>query len=138
MISTFDISASGLYAFRRNMNTIANNVANMESITDSNGNYDGDKSVYRRRFTLLSPGASKGSTDGVRVSKVERDYARPLMERYMPGSKYANKDGYVMYPNVNYITETTNMMVAQRAYEANIQAMNTTKDMIQENLRILA
>jgi len=134
MTTSLDISASGLYACRRWMNVIANNTANAETITDANGNY----SPYHKRFVLMAPGATAGSSEGVRVHRVEEDFKEPMQERYEPNSPYADKRGMVAYPNVQIQKEVTDMLVAKQLYEANLQALVTTKSINQENLRLLA
>jgi flagellar basal-body rod protein FlgC len=55
-----------------------------------------------------------------------------------PGHPDADDDGYVLYPNVDLSTEMINAMVAVRAYEANVTAIEAAKSMIASTLRLLA
>ena len=55
---------------------------------------------------------------------------------YDPSHPDADENGYVMYPNVNIITEMTNLIDASRSYEANATAFEATKSMAQQGLQI--
>jgi flagellar basal-body rod protein FlgC len=134
MFGSLDISASGLAAQRTRMDVIAANLANKDAIYDVKGNY----APYRRRFAEFAPGdPSSGSSMGVHVQKVAVD-SSPLHPRYEPGSPLADAQGNVYYPNVDSTMELVNALDANRAYEANITAAETTKQMIQSSLQLLA
>ncbi|MCL2330527.1 MAG: flagellar basal body rod protein FlgC, partial [Phycisphaerae bacterium] len=95
---------------------------------------------YKRRFVVFSEGDGKGGK-GVHVQKVMEDQSpgRMAYEPDHPDAIKAGKwKGYVEYPNVESITEMTNAMLASRAYEANITAMDATKRMISSSLQLLA
>ena len=55
---------------------------------------------------------------------------------YEPGNPDADEDGYVTYPNVNTVTEMTNLIDASRSYEANVPAFNATKNMALKGLEL--
>jgi flagellar basal-body rod protein FlgC len=73
----------------------------------------------------------------VHVAAIQTDTGplRPILE---PASPFADADGYVYYPNVNPVVEQMNAMEAQRAYEANITAVEATKSMFSVAMRLLA
>ena len=73
---------------------------------------------------------------GVEISQVVTDRSDPV-KRYEPGHPHADKDGYVLYPNVNAMEEMVNVLSATRSYEANLQAVNAAKEMQQKTLEIL-
>ena len=134
MYGALDISTSGLVAQRTRLNVITANIANAKSITNDAGEY----APYRRRFPIFAPGdPARGSEQGVHVASIQTDTSplRPVLE---PGSPFADADGYVYYPNVNPVFEQMNAMEAQRAYEANITAVEATKSMFSVALRLLA
>lgn len=135
MFGSLDISASALVAQRTRLETIAANLANMNSIYDAQGNVN----PYRRRFTVFAPGdPSTGSEQGVHVEKILLDPA-PFRKQWDPGHPAdVDGDGYVEYPNIDSTMETVNAIEAQRAYQANITAAEATKQMIQASLRLLA
>jgi flagellar basal-body rod protein FlgC len=134
MFDILDMGASGLMAQRTRMDTIAGNIANINTTRDAQGKID----PYRRRFVVLAPGqADDPNKPGVHVQEVGIDQS-PFVKRYDPGDPDADKDGYVSYPNIDLSIEYVNALEASRAYEANITMMDTTKSMFNSSLRLLA
>lgn len=133
MFGALDISTSGLVAQRIQLDTIAGNMAN--ALTTRRA--DGVAGPYMRRVALLSPGDGRGGP-GVHVENVVED--RQGQPRWVknPGHPDANAEGLVAYPNIDPTTEMVNAMVAVRAYEANVTAIEATKSVIASTLRILA
>ncbi|HWB54635.1 MAG TPA: flagellar basal body rod protein FlgC [Tepidisphaeraceae bacterium] len=134
MFDTLDVGASGLTAERVRMDTIAGNVANIDTFR-TNGPGSGP---YQRRFVILQQGGADGANGpGVHVEKIGVD-TTPGRKEYDPSHPFAGPDGYVRYPNVDLAVETVNMLEASRAYDADVSMMETTKSMITSSLRILA
>jgi flagellar basal-body rod protein FlgC len=134
MFDILDMGASGLTAQRARMDTIAGNIANINTLRDANGK----PNPYRRRFVVFAPGqAGDVSKPGVHVQSIDQDQS-PLPKRYEPGNPDADKDGYVSYPNVDLTIEFVNALEASRAYEANVTMMDTAKSMFNSSLRLLA
>lgn len=141
-----NISASGLTAQRVRMDTIAQNLANVNTTRDENGNVFRRKTVlfqtkgYDTFSSMLMMSQQDNATNiignGVKVTAIVEDHATPLRKVYEPGNPDANEDGYVTYPNVNTVTEMTNMIDATRAYEANVTVLNSTKGMAMRALNI--
>jgi len=133
---SFEISASGLYAQRKRMDVIASNLANIESThTDSGG-------PYRRKMVVMSSRSVQDfdrilslQIEGVQVNDIVEDRS-PFKRIFNPGHPDADENGYVMKPNVDLIVETTNMLMARRAFEANISALKSTKQMALKALEI--
>ena len=129
----FKVSASGLQAQRTRMNLIASNMANAHTTRTENGG------PYRRKDTVFSTQpmetAAGEGLEGVKVADVVEDQTPPQMV-YDPGHPDADKDGYVALPNVSVIEEMANMMMASRAYEANVAVFNMSKTMIMKSLEI--
>ncbi len=129
--SSFDISATGLFAQRTRLDVIANNIANAETTrTPEGGPY------VRRHVTFqeaLDDQLRIGA--GVRVESIEPD-PTPARMVYDPGHPDARPDGYVAMPNVNIIEEMVNMTAATRSYEANVTAMNAAKAMFNAALEL--
>ena len=137
MFDTLDISASGLQAQRTRMDTIAANIANINSTRDA----DGKPNPFRRRFAAFASGLSAKGPDahkpGVHVQDIEQDPS-PFTRKFEPGHKDAGPDGYVLYPNIDLSVEFVNALEASRAYEANVTMMEVSKAMINASLRLLA
>lgn len=130
LFAGINISASGMTAERVRTDVIAQNLAN----TNTPG--------YRRQVTVLRDiplsfsdalGRSQG---GVVVTGVVDDGA-PERLVYDPGNPQANAQGYVAMPNVNPVTEMTDLITSSRAYEGNVSALNTSKVMYQRTFDIL-
>ncbi|MCK6455010.1 MAG: flagellar basal body rod protein FlgC [Phycisphaerae bacterium] len=133
MFGLFDVSTSALVAQRTRMDAIAGNVANAFTA----GRIDGEgPAPYRRRAVLFEAGDGRGGA-GVHVSEVVDDPNPPRAVKE-PGHPFADRDGMVYYPNVDLATEMIDGMMAARAFEANITAIEATKSMLASTLRILA
>ena len=152
---SFKVSASGMTAQRLRMDTISQNLANINTTrTDDGGPYrrktvifeeissgqnfrshlDGFLDNYRSQSgTVTDFGASLSG--GVKVSKIVEDQS-PFIEVYDPTHPDANEDGYVSMPNVNSVEEMTNLISANRSYEANVTAFNASKGMMTKALDI--
>jgi flagellar basal-body rod protein FlgC len=133
-ISAIDVATGGIRAQRIRMNIIANNIANAQTTRTAEGG------PFRRQLALFK-GESLGqqfNTDkfGVSVTKVMDDTS-PFRQVYDPGHPDANEDGIVLYPNVNLSVEMINMLSAQRAYEANIDVITSSKRMGAKALEII-
>jgi flagellar basal-body rod protein FlgC len=134
----FDIAGSGLSAQSVRLNTVASNLANADSVS-------GDPAtVYKARHPIFQAvqqqvqGASSldnQSEAAVRVSGIMESQAAPQM-RYDPGNPLANAEGNVYAPNVNVIEEMTDMISASRAYQDNVEVMNTSKDLMLATLKL--
>ena len=134
MFDALDISSSALQAQRTRLDTIAANIANMNTTR----NADGKPIPYRRRFAVFAPGqADNHNVAGVHIEQIKQD-ASAFREAYEPSHPDADKDGYVLYPNIDLATEYVNALEASRAYEANVTTMEVTKSMINATLRLIA
>jgi flagellar basal-body rod protein FlgC len=134
VFSALDISASGLYAERTRMNVIANNLANANSTRTPEGGPFRRQLVVLRGTEVKEPGNLTGL--GVSVKGVIDDIS-PFPLVYDPGHPDANVDGYVAMPNVNVVEEMVDMITALRAYEANVTAIDTNRNMVRSSLDII-
>ncbi len=135
----FAISASGLDAHKRRLEVIASNLANVEATRTPEGG------PYRRKDVIFATTPVKAAIEeptsftsiyqGVRVSKIVED-KRPFKTVYEPQHPDADIDGYVLYPNIDAITEMVNMLSALRSYDANVTAMDASKSMALKALEI--
>ncbi|HMC10166.1 MAG TPA: flagellar basal body rod protein FlgC [Pirellulaceae bacterium] len=140
MIPALDISTSALVAQRIRLDTVSSNLANLTSMErDEKGNMQ----PYQARYVIFQTDdalETKQGAVGVKVASVQTEQVEPLY-RWQPAHPYAIKDGpkkgYVAYPRVNMTAEMVDALVATRAYEANIGAMELSKNMAQQSLRIL-
>jgi len=139
MFPAMDIATSGLVAQRTRMNVLAGNIANISTTH----NEQGQRAPYQPRFVVFQTDEAIGAhgASGVSVSSVETLETEPRL-KYEPNNPDAIQEGpnkgYVAYPDINMMIEFTDAMEAARAYEANLGAMEITKDLEQQTLRILA
>ncbi len=141
-VTGFRISSSGMAAQRMRMNTISSNLANVNTTrTPEGGPYRRKDVVFEampeaKNFgEILGVNSPRQDMQRVQVTDVISDTKAPLM-KYQPDHPDANEDGYVAYPNINMMEEMTNMIQATRSYEANVQAMQASKDMAMSALEI--
>jgi len=141
IFSSMRVSASGLDAQTKRMNTISSNLANSETTrTAEGGPYRRKDPIFaatadRESFGEILQGKLDENVQGVLVEEIVEDTRPPRMV-YNPSHPDANGEGYVAMPNVNPVEEMANMISAQRSYEANISALNSAKSMAQKALEI--
>lgn len=132
---SFHISASALTAERLRMDTLANNLANVNTTrTETGGPFRRQLVIFQERAPRFRGG--QGAAGGVRVVGIVDDPS-PLRRVYDPGHPDADAEGYVHYPNVNVVTEMVDLVVASRAYEANLTAFQTAKELFVRTLELL-
>jgi flagellar basal-body rod protein FlgC len=124
------VAASALRAQQARMRIIAENLANANSTSRTKG---GDP--YRRQAPVFEPTPVAGAT-GVRMARVEGDQ-KPFRTEYEPGNPSADANGYVKLPNVDPLIEALDMREAQRAYEANLNVIETARAMELRTLDLL-
>ena len=137
----FDISGRAMDAQSVRLNTIASNMANAQSAASS------VNQVYRARHPIFAAvqesalqEANGWNVDddgqggaGVQVLDIVESQA-PLEKRYEPGHPLADKDGYVLYPNVNVVEEMADMISASRSFQINVEMLQSAKTMAQRLL----
>lgn len=142
LFQSFNINASGMTAQRFRMDVISENVANVNTTRTEDG------TPYRRKIVSF---AEKDVTpfskvlentresylgNGVKVYSVSEDTETDYIMKYDPSHPDADENGYVSYPNVNIVTEMTNMIDASRSYEANVTAFQTSKAIAMKGLEL--
>jgi len=162
LFHSMDISAQGLSVQRTKMNTISENLANVDTTRTEDG------SPYRRKLVTIATGNNdeafkdiliKHRLDltqtnehhrpekpyhttepiefhyGVKVDDIVQDPSEFKLV-YDPAHPDANEDGYVQMPNINTVQEMIDLITASRSYEANITALNSAKEMVRNALKI--
>jgi flagellar basal-body rod protein FlgC len=134
LFSALDVSNSALSAESYRLNVVASNLANANSAGSSTGQTYRAREVVFAAQPLNSGGATAG-VSGVQVAGVV-EKSGPLNMVYDPDNPLADKQGYVSYPNVNPVDEMVNMISASRAYQADVNVMNTTKTLLSKTLTL--
>jgi flagellar basal-body rod protein FlgC len=145
MFDAFDVSASALTAERLRMDVTAENLANAQTTRTASGG------AYRRKEVVLESiggensfgtqlsaamGGSGGPAGGVKAASIVED-SSPGKRVYDPSHPDADKQGYVTMPNVDTVTEMVDLIGSSRAYEANVTALQDSKQMFSKTLDIL-
>ena len=133
LMQAINVSAGGMYAQSTRMKVAAENIANADSVqnADGTGPYRA-KQVYFKSVLNRQTGATE-----VAVSNVQANTKTPLKMVYNPSHQLADSRGYVAMPNVETTLENINMREAKRSYEANLAAIQNTREMITQTLDIL-
>ena len=136
------ISGSGMAAQRMRMNTISSNIANINTTQSPEGGPYRRKDVVFEAMPdvknfgdIVSATSPKSEFQRVQVTDIISDRKAPIL-KYEPDHPDANAEGYVAYPNINLMEEMTNMIQATRSYEANVSALQASKDMALSALEI--
>lgn len=133
----FSIAGSALSAESIRLNTTASNLANAESVGQT------EQSAYHAKHPLFTANKSdnlfagflKQAETGVSVAAIVEDNT-PLQKRFEPNHPLANEDGYVYVPNVNAMNEMADFISGSRAYQSNVQVIKATKQMQQAALSL--
>ncbi|MBT3235215.1 MAG: flagellar basal body rod protein FlgC [Bdellovibrionales bacterium] len=141
LLTSLRISSSGLAANKKRMEAISSNIANAQTTRTAEGGPYRKKEVAfgsepaRESFADILEGEIDANAKTVHATEVISTNTPPIL-KYEPSHPDADERGYVAYPNINVMVEMANMIAASRSYEANITAMNTTKQMALKALEI--
>lgn len=141
VFGAMDVSATGMTAQQLRMDTISENIANVNTTRGADGRPYRRKTVVfnEKSYPTFSESLSMANKHsigkGVKVTRIVEDPSEGRLV-YDPAHPDANEDGYVTLPNVNTVTEMTNMIDATRAFEANVTVLNSTKGMALKALDI--
>ena len=131
-LSSMRIAATGLHAQTARMRVIAENLAN----ADSAGKTPGEDPYRRKIPTFKAVMDSDVGGEVVKIGRIALDQSE-FQSRYEPGHPAADANGYVKYPNVNALVETMDMREAQRSYEANLNVVTVTRQMLGSTIDLL-
>jgi flagellar basal-body rod protein FlgC len=140
LFNSMNVSASGMTAQLLRTDIISQNIANVNTTRGADGKpYVRKTVVFAEKDTTSFSGVLQNvmnTSNGVKVTKIVDDTETPMREVYDPSHPDADANGYVSYPNVNTVTEMTNLIDASRSYEANVTCFNGAKAMEQKALEI--
>lgn len=132
LTDTVAISSSGLHVQSDRLRVIAQNIANADSVATTTGGQP-----YRRQTISFKNVLDR--EHGVKLIKTDKigvDKAEPVA-KYEPTNPLADKNGYVLYPNISKEVEMTDMQEARRSYEANLNMIESSKAMISQTINLL-
>ncbi|XBC41581.1 MAG: flagellar basal body rod protein FlgC [Buchnera aphidicola (Kaburagia rhusicola rhusicola)] len=132
LLKIFDIANSAMIAQSQKMQIHASNLANIDSLVNTNGKLH---PYIAKKIILKFDNSNDSGSGGVKVEKIIDD-TTPLKVIYDPNNPIANSQGFSEISNVNVVTETINAIAASRNYQANLEVLNTVKSMIMKTLTI--
>jgi len=133
LLKAIEVSGSGLNAQSIRIRMISENIANADSVITED-----TTDPYRRKEILFRAALDRaGGMTRVEVAGIQEDTKTPVSQTFDPAHPLANDEGYVRSPNVNKTIENINLREAARSYEANLQAIESAKDMMSRTLNLL-
>jgi flagellar basal-body rod protein FlgC len=130
MFSVFGISGSAVSAQSQRLNVVASNLANADAVAGP----DGQPYKARQVVFQTAPMGSDGAA-GVRIDAITENQT-PGRKVHEPANPMADAQGYVTHSNVNAVEEMVNMISASRAYQNNVEVMNTAKNLLLKTLQL--
>lgn len=115
------IAGSGLYTYRKWMDALSDNIANINTVRGF------DEAAFQERFVQAQSTNVAGTGGGVRVAGIAYGSAEGRL-RYEPNNPLANEDGYVRGPDMDLADQMTNMIMAQRGYQANLASIERARN----------
>ncbi|WFE67887.1 flagellar basal body rod protein FlgC [Thiomicrospira sp. R3] len=132
LFNIMDISGTGMHVQTIRLNTVASNMANVDSISsNAQETYRSKQPVFQ---TILDQRTGE-PRNGVRVKEIVESQA-PLKMEYSPNHPMANDEGYIFRPNVNVVEEMANMMSASQTFQTNVEVMNTSKQLLLRTIQL--
>lgn len=132
LLKTFKISAAGMKAEGTRLRVISENLANADSLPQAPG-----QMPYRRKLVTFKNVLDRSiGVDTVRVDRIVPDMSK-FEKKYEPNHPAADANGYVLVPNVNSLIEMSDMREAERSYQANLEVIKASRDMLNATIDIL-
>jgi flagellar basal-body rod protein FlgC len=132
LVDTINISSAGMKVQQSRLKIVAQNIANSESV----GTRDGQDPYRRQTISFKNALDRETGAKMVQVDKISTDKS-DFVKRYEPANPNADAQGYVLYPNVNSISEMMDMREARRSYEANLNVIESSKAMLGQTINLL-
>ena len=129
VFDTLGISASGLLAHRKWLDAVSDNIANINTTSRTN------EAAFQERFINAQAVDYGSGTGGVRVAGTEFGSAEGRLV-YEPDNPLADKDGYVKYPDIDLGEQMTQLLMAQRGYQANLAVVERATSTYQAALQL--
>ncbi len=144
LFTGMNINASGMSAERLRLDVISENIANASTTrTKEGGPYVRKNVIFTEKVSTADSFGEvlnrtiSGIGNGVKVTAITKDTDTDMNLVYEPSHPDADENGYVLYPNVNIVTEMTDLIDASRAFEANATAFEASKNVASRGLSIL-
>ncbi len=132
LFDVFNLSGSALTAQNARLGTIANNLANAESISSTpEGTYRAQTPIFQSVYDEFSD----SNSIAVKVIGIAED-SSPPQRRFEPQNPLADDEGFIYVSNVNAVEQMSAMMAASRSFQINIEMMNNSKELLLRTLTL--
>ncbi|MGY1592779.1 flagellar basal body rod protein FlgC [Geodermatophilus sp. SYSU D00708] len=129
MFDSINVAGSGLLAHRKWLDAVSDNISNVNTVTSA------DEDAFQERFVVAQAVDYGSGEGGVRVARAELGSAEGRLV-YEPDNALADADGYVKYPDIDLGEQMTNLIMAQRGYQANLATMERATNAYQAALQL--
>jgi len=129
VFDTLGISASGLLAHRKWLDAVSDNISNINTTSRTN------EAAFQERFINAQAVDYGSGSGGVRVAGTEFGSAEGRLV-FEPDNPLADKDGYVKYPDIDLGEQMTQLLMAQRGYQANLAVVERATNAYQAALQL--
>ncbi len=131
LFDNFDLAGSAMSAQSLRLNITASNMANANTTAGSK------EEVFKARHPVFKAVMLEAQehTMGVEMAGIVEDQTE-AQSQFSPGHPMADADGFIYSPNISVVEEMVNMMSASRSFQANVEVLNTTKQMLQRTLSL--
>jgi flagellar basal-body rod protein FlgC len=142
VFSAMNVAATGMTAQQLRMDVISENIANANTTRTEDGTaYRRKTVVFEEKSTtsfdnILNGYMNQYQPNGVKMTQIVEDQS-DLRLVYEPDNPDANEDGYVEYPNVDTVTEMTNLIDSSRAYEASATSFDAAKSIAMKGIELI-
>ena len=129
LFRSLSIAESGMDVYQTWLDAIADNIANINQVSPT------DEAAFQERFVVAQSRISAGRPDGARVARAE--FGNPLGRIvYDPNHPLADEEGFIRVPDMNLSDQMSNLLMAQRSYQANVAAFERARTAYETALKI--
>jgi flagellar basal-body rod protein FlgC len=129
VFDTIGIAGSGLVTHRKWLDAVSDNIANINTATATN------EDAFRERLVVAQAVDYGSGEGGVRVARAEFGDGKGRLV-YEPDNALADANGYVKYPDIDLGDQMSQMMMAQRGYQANLSVVDRATQAYQAALQL--
>ena len=129
IFNAIGVAGSGVTVYRKWLDAVSDNIANLNTVRST------DQEAFRARYVVAQAVDYGSGTGGVQVGGIQLGSAEGRLV-YDPQNPLADEGGYVRYPDIDLASQMTQLIMAQRGYQANLAVIDRAKDSYQAALGI--
>lgn len=122
------VAGTGMTVYRKWLDAVSDNLANLNTVRPT------DEAAFQAKY-VVAQAREYGGQGGVQVAGIELGTAEGRLV-YEPQHPLADEQGYVRYPDIDLSSQMTQLIMAQRGYQANAAVVDRAKETYQAALQI--